>query len=176
MTPTEMLNEKDKARFLSKVKQTEDCWLWEGRLQPNGYGQLSIRRGTVLSHRAAYLAFIGLIPDKMLVCHTCDNRQCVNPEHLFLGTHKDNSQDMVAKGRSAKGAKSGPHKHPERLKRGEENGASKLTAEKVLKMKELYATGEFSFKRLGEMFSVRASSAHEAVTGRTWAHIHDDWV
>ena len=77
------------------------CWEWQGRIDRYGYGQVRVRGKTGKAHREAYRAFHG-DPGKLLVLHTCDNRKCCNPKHLFLGTHKDNMADMVKKGRHAR--------------------------------------------------------------------------
>jgi len=77
------------------------CWLWSGYTMPNGYGHFSIGTKSHLAHRVSYLYFKGQ-PGNLYVCHKCDNPYCVNPEHLFLGTHQDNIRDMVSKGRNKK--------------------------------------------------------------------------
>lgn len=99
--------------FWSKVNKTDNCWIWTDRIDYKGYGRctasnnlrtlLSISTKTPSAHRISYLITFGLIPDGLLVCHKCDTPACVNPEHLFLGTYSDNYQDMIQKGRQAKG-------------------------------------------------------------------------
>lgn len=81
----------------SKVN-AEDCWVWQRALL-NGYGRIAVDRQTRYAHRVSYEAFHGPIPDGYVVMHTCDNRQCVNPQHLVVGTPRDNALDMVAKQR-----------------------------------------------------------------------------
>lgn len=99
-----VISESATRRFFAKVKKTDECWLWTGSVAGNGYGQMSLPNGTkrgvlVRVHRYSWVAHNGPIPADLCVLHRCDVRNCVLPEHLFLGTKSDNMKDMVAKGR-----------------------------------------------------------------------------
>jgi HNH endonuclease len=85
--------------FEQRIQKTANCWHWLGSLDSGGYGQIWLDNTSNKAHRVAYTLYKGVFKDHLLVRHTCDNRVCVNPSHLILGTHKDNSQDAVARGR-----------------------------------------------------------------------------
>ncbi len=152
-------------RFWHKAKLTADperCWIWQGRLLPSGYGESNFQindKYARLTHRIAYFIFFGADPGKFCVCHKCDNRACVNPNHLFLGTHADNSADMVKKQRSSFGTK---------------NGQSKLTPEIV---KEIYTRilngGQQNL--LAKEFNVSTGTIRDIKFGKRWKYLNLDY-
>jgi HNH endonuclease/AP2 domain len=94
MTPKRIAN------FWMKVKKRPNgCWEWAASCTKNGYGRFQINPRTYKAHRISYFIAHGQLPVHLLVCHTCDNKKCVNPSHLFLGTSKQNTQDMISKDR-----------------------------------------------------------------------------
>lgn len=86
-------------RFFSFVEKTESCWNWTGSMRENGYGQFSLANKPIKAHRVSWLIFNGIIPTNKYILHKCDNRKCVRPDHLFVGTQKDNIADMICKKR-----------------------------------------------------------------------------
>lgn len=161
-------------RLLRRVTKTETCWLWTGCTAPYGYGKLldgTPEQRTRYAHCIAYELFIGPIPDGMLVCHTCDVRNCVNPAHLFLGTHADNSADMKAKGRAATGRRSGAYTHPERRMRGEGHPNTPLTEKNVREIRARYAAGNVSQQTLADKYGVCRPTISNVIRRVTWGHV-----
>lgn len=145
------------------------CILWTGPKSTSGYGILNCQKELgilfVGAHRLAWKLEHGEFPDELDVLHDCDQfydvkdityRSCVNPAHLFLGTHQDNMADKVAKDRQVK---------------GEECGLSKLTEAKVRSIRRLYATGRYTMKQIGDVHKTVFTNVWHIVRGKTWKHI-----
>lgn len=155
-------------RFWSKVQKTESCWLWTGYCLRRGhsgrgkgrgpYGCVAIgtRGKNMLAHRLSWVLHFGPIPDGIWVLHHCDNPPCVNPAHLFLGTHADNMADMVRKGRS------------DRDRRGERNPSSKLTGAKVSEIRGMLAQG-LPQRVIATRYAISPAMVSYINTGRYWA-------
>jgi hypothetical protein len=153
-------------RFLRFVNKTDTCWEWTGGKNTGGYGEFSFMGHLFRANRFAYELWINTIPVNNVVRHTCDNPSCVNPEHLETGTHKQNSRDMIDRGRHQNCAKI----CPEKLARGEKVGGSKLTQDDVREIKILLGFG-ISISQLGKQFNVDKSSVSNIKRGKTWKHI-----
>jgi hypothetical protein len=157
-------------RFWHRVDQSggpDACWPWTGARSKWNYGLLSVASRMEGAHRLAWTLFHGPIPDGIWVLHHCDNPPCVNPSHLFLGTHADNMADMAAKGRGGGGAPThtNPARYPVRV--GERNPNAKLTPGQVAEIRTLRTDG-VSLRELGRRFGVHNRTIERIVKGDRW--------
>lgn len=147
-------------KYTNQKSKTE-CWLWQGTLNDKGYAMLSIggRKGLYARvSRLAYYFEYGPFDESLKACHHCDNPQCVNPNHIFLGTSKDNTLDMYLKGRESLP----PNFY------GEEVATSKLTEEDVL---TIY-NSTLSMDELATQYNISKTQIHRILTGKSWAHLN----
>lgn len=152
------LTDDDILRFHTKyIKMENDkCWNWQGTIHSNGYGAFKVKGIPQHAHRIMYFYTYGEFDYTMEVCHKCDNQLCVNPSHLFIGTHYDNMQDRNSKGRQSK---------------GEEHGMAFLTEENVFEMIEL-SKGGLSARKIAKQFNCSHVQAWRIVTGKRWSYLH----
>ena len=136
----------------------DGCWEWTGYRRADGYGHIHIGDKTVYVHRYAWELANGPIPAGMSVCHRCDVRICVNPDHLFLGTHVDNMADMVEKDRQA---------------RGSTNGNARLTETQVMEICARHAAGGTTYRSLAREFGVGKSTISRIVHRTNWTHLDE---
>lgn len=144
-------------RLMAKVEVTEDsCWLWTG-YQPSGmHGRIYFGEQGVYVHRLSYELHVGTIPAGAVICHHCDVPNCVNPEHLFLGTQADNVADMESKGRARK-----------RCPRGTLNAKATLAEDQVNEIRALWDSGEWKQRDIAARFGCSQSTVWRIVHGQT---------
>lgn len=165
------MTEKQKTRFLSKFKQgtPDECWEWESLKINSGYGKFSVNEKYFLTHRLSYELFKGEIPEGLCVLHTCDNRLCVNPNHLWLGTKRDNKLDCQKKGRCP-----AHHKFTKRSSwwlnhpnQGEKHPESKLREKEVREIR----SSNLKQKELAKIYKVTKTTISQIKLRKTWKHL-----
>jgi len=150
-------------KFNSRYERVTEsgCWIWSGGMNAYGYGSFwdmdygRARR----AHRVSYELYKGFIPDGLLVLHKCDVPVCVNPDHLFLGTHQDNMDDKIKKGRQAK---------------GENNGSSKLTEKEVKEIRDKYVPRKYTQRMLAREFNVSQVAIGCVIRNETWRNNNEE--
>lgn len=149
------LTEVEIRRFKSKFDELHPdvCWIWKLGKFPNGYGQFWFRKQSIGAHIVSYTIYKGIVLEGLNVCHTCDTPACVNPNHLFVGTQQDNSDDQVSKLRQTY---------------GEKNGEAILTEKEVISIRNLYKTGEYSQRKLARMFNVSQTTINNIWLNKNW--------
>lgn len=158
-------------RFWLKVERGNGCWSWTGNCQHDGYGVIRLLNKTLVAHRVSWELHRGPIPVGLSVLHHCDNRPCVRPDHLYLGTQVENGADMVRRGRSAKGARSPMRLHPESRLYGERNHEAKLTTDDVRDIRQRYETRSALMPTMAREYGVTTTQIWRIVHRMTWKHI-----
>jgi hypothetical protein len=151
------LNQDEIDRFFNKVNKTDKCWEWTGSTS-EGYGNVALRRGkrkTFSAHRVSWAIHNATaIPPRKMVCHTCDNRKCVNPEHLYVGTGYNNNRDTIARNRGNR-------------KKGENCSWAKLTEDDVRAIRQSTESQNSLAKRHG----IDQSTVSDIKNLKLWKHI-----
>ena len=151
-----------KVRFLEKViiNPSSNCWEWIGTIFTTGYACFWFEGKNRKASRIAYEIFKGPITPGLCVLHFCDNRLCVNPDHLWLGSNADNSNDMKTKGRSSGGSPP-----------GERNGKAKLTNVLVTTLREEFSRGNMTQVELGKKYGITSQNVGQIISRKHWKHI-----
>jgi len=148
----------EKCKLLANIKKTKKgCWNWTASLGPGRYGKIRYLGKTFRAHRASYILFNGEIPRGKLVCHSCDNPLCINPDHLFIGSQKENIRDMDSKNRRAD------------LK-GENHPCNKLKITDILEIKKLLSLN-ISQKIIAKKFNCHQSNISNIKRKKLWGHV-----
>jgi hypothetical protein len=179
-----IVKEKTREELLEKFEKnfikTDGCWEWQGKMFSNsGYGYFYMGKGWqggshgVRTMRAAYALYIDRnIPEKIHVCHSCDNPKCVNPAHLWLGTNEENMQDMFKKGRNVRG-------HGEVVKvavpRGGNHYKSHLNDQDILDIIELRKSG-LTLSEISAIYKINVPGVHKICQGKRWAHVQREVI
>lgn len=146
------------------------CWLWTGATDRYGYGNLK-SFGKGLAHRISFEIKNGLIEHGKSICHRCDNPACVNPDHLFIGTHKENMMDAAKKGRMASGERNGTKTKPETRPRGELCSFAKLNEHAVKELRKEYSMGGITMEKIALKHGITTVTAWKVINRKSWAHI-----
>ena len=146
-------------RFWEKVdiRREDECWEWQASIDKvTGYGRFNLYGNNEHAQRVSWVIVYGHLDKEFHVLHKCDNRKCVNPKHLFLGTNLDNIQDKISKSRQSKGI---------------ERPAHKLNDKKIQRIRSLHKSGMYSQSALSKIFGVSDSQISLAVNYKSWRHV-----
>lgn len=142
-----------------------DCWIWQGQVDRKGYGRRTFtenkKKRKLLAHRISYKIFVGEIPDGLFILHQCDVPRCINPQHLHLGTQKDNLNEMRERDRANDISKG---------KKGDRHNLAKLSETDVKEIRRLREKG-YTGVKLSEMFNVTNGLIYMIINKRIWKHI-----
>lgn len=147
-------DEEAKAFFWANVDKTDKCWLWRGSVTTDGYGRYMYQKKGYSTHRLSWWLHHGELPPSMDVLHTCDNRLCINPAHLYLGTDVENARDCIARGRANK-------------PKGEQHPRAKLNTAKVIAIR----ASNLPDKPLAKSYGVAPSLIYAVRARRIWRHV-----
>lgn len=148
---------KNKLRFYKKfnINKKNGCWIWNASSNSAGYGLMRINYEYILAHRLSWMIYKGEIPAGLCVLHNCDIPACVNPDHLFIGSQKENIKDMISKNRNSCGI-------------GEKNGHSILSEKIVLEIRNKYIPKKYSMRMLAKEYGVTPQNIFSIVKNKTW--------
>lgn len=141
------------ARFEDKIAKTDDCWLWTAAANNLGYGQLRVAGKALYAHRISYEIYTGEIATGLVLRHTCDNPRCVNPQHLLLGTKRQNTRDAVER---------------ERFGAQRKVGRAKITWKMVDEIKKMLAPKTMTKAQIARHFNIHAKSVYHIEVGNQW--------
>lgn len=145
--------------FWKKVSKGDDCWVWSGNKNLQGYGLVDLSGKQRLAHRVSWAIHNGNLPEVIFVLHHCDNPPCIRPDHLFLGGHIENTRDRVSKGRPGGRMINRPI--------GESNPSAKLNLKKVSEIRELRKSG-LTLSAIAKIYKVSRPQIGHIVSGQHW--------
>lgn len=159
---SEKLDDKEyleitKSRLDESYQVNNECWEWKGYIGKSGYGSTTYRSKSILAHRLSWMIYKGDLPKDLDVCHTCDNRKCINPSHLFLGTAHDNILDCFLKKRKSH--------------MGEKHPRAKMTENNVVNIFDLRRKG-WTHQEIADKFNIKQGTVSNILHRRLWPHVN----